>query len=1239
MRYKIIVKIVIIAIMLITINNSFSYDHCKASYIKPKFYVDNDYNENTAGWGYDHFNNITEALLRSWQNYSGPPGNRIIVYNGTYTERIVINHTIDLFGEDKEITTINGNNIGDVIQINASNVNISHLTIKNCGSNDNNAIIKINSGSSIITDNNINNGTNAIIINNCDNHIIYDNSIEQNSDNGIYLYSSDSNSIRYNEIYHNSNGISLYSSYSNTIKYNQIKHNTLNGLFFNDTCNLNVEIENNNISHNTKNGIFLSDHCDYNYILTNDIYSNGDSGIRVENSSYNTFYNNEVIKNENYGILTVGSDNIISYNRVNYNDEHGVFFFADSFNTLQYNTIKYNNKNGVHLSNSTNDTILSNKIIENNQYGIYLDFFSSKNKIVDNLFLYNSINALDKSDEKNIWNIEKYYFPNIILGENISGNYWSNFDETDEGADDINGDNVSDDPYQIYNNNYDNSPILDSIPPEINIASSYSSFVYPSQQTLGSSTLIIANITDNVEVKSVIINVTKPDNTQEDFTVTSSKSGNIYSLTNTFTMVGTYNFTINVNDPRNQNTTEGVSFWIKEGTPPTVTDNSPTIGYPAELFFFNATVTDDQDSAEYLKVYANYSHGTLSGSLNLTNEYGNFFRRGLTLDRSISQLTYYYYVLDRWGNADETETKTVTMIDNIAPEIDVILHNYSTDGTISNYTVGARITDNAQIANATIEYWYSGTGHLTSDMDFVSTNYYEKVIYLDNLVDVYCIIYAEDYSGNSNNSMSPYANASGPYNGIVGLEITFDASESFDLDGNITDYSWDFGDGTTGSGVNIGHEYLTNGEYTVILTVTDDEANTGQDSTTTSIIKSAKNVTDRTILNKINNYYEGISLTQLFYAYDSDADNVVDTFVDPNNVLKTIPIVYVNCSGYILFPLSIDDTQIPEFLWNASPNKICNITHKKVTVTDNDFDYNSNEEAWVNITVNKTDWIIIEVNDKFVNGQYNITTNNRTIDRNYTWRNNNKIYFLDDADTNYTIHYNNIYEDVSKPTFSPNSGSIINENRTTITITYNIDVTIDFASFGDLTVTSDILKLDGKTYSYTPPGDLESDMYTFEIHATAVEGGSQDQSSALYELVTYILPPTPPEQSLIEKFMWLLALLSLVGGCFVTIFLMKQKGITFQSWVYIKNKKIIPFFKPVILGPLKLDINEKNISKVEFYLNGKLKETLNQPPYIWNWDEPSFMRQKIEAKVYDDEGNTNSTGEMTFFIFNPPKNL
>lgn len=54
------------------------------------------------------------------------------------------------------------------------------------------------------------------------------------------------------------------------------------------------------------------------------------------------------------------------------------------------------------------------------------------------------------------------------------------------------------------------------------------------------------------------------------------------------------------------------------------------------------------------------------------------------------------------------------------------------------------------------------------------------------------------------------------------LKALFDASASRDTDGRITEFEWDFGDGTRGTGASGSHVYATSGTWEVRLTVTDD---------------------------------------------------------------------------------------------------------------------------------------------------------------------------------------------------------------------------------------------------------------------------------------------------------------------------------------------------------------------------------------------------------------------------------
>jgi len=91
-------------------------------------------------------------------------------------------------------------------------------------------------------------------------------------------------------------------------------------------------------------------------------------------------------------------------------------------------------------------------------------------------------------------------------------------------------------------------------------------------------------------------------------------------------------------------------------------------------------------------------------------------------------------------------------------------------------------------------------------------------------------------------NIAPVADA-GPYQMInVGQQVQFDGSGSFDTDGSIVSYYWDFGDGTMGSGVSPFHTYASEGTYTVFLTVTDDKGAKDIDFTNIFVVQPGKNV-------------------------------------------------------------------------------------------------------------------------------------------------------------------------------------------------------------------------------------------------------------------------------------------------------------------------------------------------------------------------------------------------------------
>ena len=153
-----------------------------------------------------------------------------------------------------------------------------------------------------------------------------------------------------------------------------------------------------------------------------------------------------------------------------------------------------------------------------------------------------------------------------------------------------------------------------------------------------------------------------------------------------------------------------------------------------------------------------------------------------------------------------------------------------------------------------------------------------------------------------------------------GEMVTLDARESSPVEGVITSYSWDFGDGSTAETV-VGftsHAYLRHGQYTVRLTITNDQGGT-DDAIASIIVNGAPtiNITmpasvragDAALLDASNSFDpEGDELTfswDLNAAEDSDGDGDPTNDVDADT--QTV-LLDTATSGLILGMLRVDDS-------------------------------------------------------------------------------------------------------------------------------------------------------------------------------------------------------------------------------------------------------------------------------------------------------------------------------------------
>jgi len=440
-------------------------------------------------------------------------------------------------------------------------------------------------------------------------------------------------------------------------------------------------------------------------------------------------------------------------------------------------------------------------------------------------------------------------------------------------------------------------------------------------------------------------------------------------------------------------------------TPPNATFTySPTTPLTGEDVTFNATASYDIDGqivnyfwdfgdgntdAGNIVTHAYLDNGTYTVTLTITDNDG-------LKDKALDTIT----VQNRPPIAQFTESAEIV-------DTDVVIHfnassSYDLDGAIVNY------------------FWDFGDGTNTTGM-IVTHPYADNGIYI-----VILMVTDDDGATASTNAAKsvlnrpPAANFTESAETVyTGETITFNATNTYDSDGTIVSYFWDFGDGTNATGIIVNHAYLDNGNYTVTLTVTDDDGATASVNATKTVLnrspiasftKSATTVYTRETIyfnasdshdpdGYIVNYFwdfgdgtnaTGIAVSHAYVENGSytvrltvtDDDGASGISTDVKTILNRAPV-----ASFIIVPQqpiasettifnasdSYDlDGSILTYTWNFGDGNITTVTSPTVThtyktfgnysvilnVTDNDNFYNS---STLTLTVHNVDVAIVDV--------------------------------------------------------------------------------------------------------------------------------------------------------------------------------------------------------------------------------------------------------------------------------------
>ena len=126
--------------------------------------------------------------------------------------------------------------------------------------------------------------------------------------------------------------------------------------------------------------------------------------------------------------------------------------------------------------------------------------------------------------------------------------------------------------------------------------------------------------------------------------------------------------------------------------------------------------------------------------------------------------------------------------------------------------------------------------------------YKAKTVQWANSYENEFVQWCDDLVAGTTTNPPPVAQINGPYLGTQNSAVSFTSNGSSDSNGTITDYLWDFGDGSSANQANPTHVYTSSGEYNVSLTVTDNQG-ASQTTTTTATIEQDSSVGEGVLQN------------------------------------------------------------------------------------------------------------------------------------------------------------------------------------------------------------------------------------------------------------------------------------------------------------------------------------------------------------------------------------------------------
>ncbi len=224
---------------------------------------------------------------------------------------------------------------------------------------------------------------------------------------------------------------------------------------------------------------------------------------------------------------------------------------------------------------------------------------------------------------------------------------------------------------------------------------------------INSTISINSTVIDNINVSTVLANITLPDNTIQQITLTDHNSDNIYNSTFTNTSQrGYYIIKIIANDTsyrNNINSTETVNFSVGDVFSPNITILTPSAD---QIFNLSSNITiqvnaTDDTNISYVLANITYPNSTVEQyNMSFT---GTIYELNFTNTNILGTHTITIIANDTAGNTNSTETLNFILGDGTNPVVQDITPSEGTNYSLNDeINITANITDNINISTVLV---------------------------------------------------------------------------------------------------------------------------------------------------------------------------------------------------------------------------------------------------------------------------------------------------------------------------------------------------------------------------------------------------------------------------------------------------------------------------------------------------------------------------------------------------------